>query len=71
MSLKNKSWLVMLVVFMSLFFARNLMLPMASDDIPYAFVWDGEDRGNLLDSVGHVNESHHLAISSARNIPTT
>ena len=42
----------MLVVFMSLFFARNLMLPMASDDIPYAFVWDGEDRGNLLDSVG-------------------
>ncbi len=50
MSLKNKSWLVMLVVFMSLFFVRNLMLPMASDDIPYAFVWDGEDRGNLLDS---------------------
>ena len=42
----------MLLVFMGIFFARNLMLPMASDDIPYAFVWDGEDRGNLLDSVG-------------------
>ena len=42
----------MLLVFMGIFFVRNLMLPMASDDIPYAFVWDGEDRGNLLDSVG-------------------
>ncbi len=42
----------MLFVFMAIFFVRNLMLPMVSDDIPYAFVWDGNDRGNLLDSVG-------------------
>ena len=28
------------------------MLPMVSDDIPYAFIWDGVDRGNLLDGVG-------------------
>ena len=52
MRMKCKLWLVMLLVFMCIFFVRNLMLPMASDDIPYAFVWDGEDRGNLLDSVG-------------------
>ena len=50
MKMKCKLWLVMLLVFMGIFFVRNLMLPMASDDIPYAFVWDGEDRGNLLDS---------------------
>lgn len=42
----------MLVIFMGIFLIRNLMLPMVSDDIPYAFVWDGADRGNLLDSVG-------------------
>ena len=42
----------MLLVFMGIFFARNIILPMVSDDIPYAFVWDGADRGNLLDGVG-------------------
>ena len=42
----------MLAIFMALFFLRNLLLPMASDDIPYAFVWDGADKGNLLDGVG-------------------
>ena len=42
----------MLLVFMSVFFVRNLMLPMVSDDIPYAFIWDGEDKGNLFDGVG-------------------
>ena len=42
----------MLLVFMGIFLARNIILPMASDDIPYAFVWDGADRGNLLDGVG-------------------
>ena len=42
----------MLLVFMGIFFVPNLMLPMVSDDIPYAFIWDGEDRGNLLDGVG-------------------
>ena len=33
-----KKWHLMLAVFMAIFFVRNLMLPMASDDIPYAFV---------------------------------
>ena len=42
----------MLIVFMGIFFVRNLLLPMISDDIPYAFVWDGTDKGNLLDGVG-------------------
>ena len=49
---KIKLWHVMLLVFMGIFFVRNLMLPMVSDDIPYAFVWDGADKGNLLDGVG-------------------
>ncbi len=47
-----RTWHIMLLIFMGIFFVRNLMLPMASDDIPYAFVWDGADRGNLLDGVG-------------------
>ena len=47
-----KRWHVMLLIFMGVFFVRNLMLPMVSDDIPYAFIWDGADRGNLLDGVG-------------------
>lgn len=42
----------MLLIFMAVFFVRNLLMPMASDDIPYAFIWDGADRGNLLDGVG-------------------
>lgn len=52
MRCKLKSWHWMLLVFMGVFLVRNLMLPMASDDIPYAFVWDGADKGNLLDGVG-------------------
>ena len=53
MSKNWKRWHIMMLVFMGIFFIRNLMLPMVSDDIPYAFIWDGEDRGNLLDGVGH------------------
>ena len=52
MMVKIKWWHTMLVVFMGIFFVRNLLLPMASDDIPYAFVWDGADKGNLFDGVG-------------------
>ncbi|MBQ7516519.1 MAG: hypothetical protein IJS96_09580 [Schwartzia sp.] len=46
------SWQFILGVFMGVFLIRNLMLPMISDDIPYAFIWDGADKGNLLDGVG-------------------
>ncbi|WP_303841184.1 DUF6056 family protein [Selenomonas ruminantium] len=49
---KLLSWQMLLVLFLGLFFVRNCMLPMVSDDIPYAFIWDGADRGNLLDGVG-------------------
>ena len=49
---KLLSWQMVLVLFLGLFFVRNCMLPMVSDDIPYAFIWDGADRGNLLDGVG-------------------
>ena len=46
------SWQGILLIFLGLFFVRNWLLPMVSDDIPYAFIWDGADRGNLLDGVG-------------------
>ena len=46
------SWQVMFILFLMLFLVRNCILPMVSDDIPYAFIWDGADRGNLLDGVG-------------------
>jgi hypothetical protein len=49
---KIQSWQVILLVFLGWFFVRNSMLPLVSDDIPYAFIWDGADRGNLLDGVG-------------------
>ena len=49
---KLLSWQMVLVLFLGLFFLRNSLLPMVSDDIPYAFIWDGDDRGNLLDGVG-------------------
>ena len=49
---KIQSWPMILLVFLGLFFVRNSMLPLVSDDIPYAFIWDGADRGNLLDGVG-------------------
>ena len=46
------SWQMIFLLFIGLFLVRNFMLPMVSDDIPYAFIWDGADRGNLLDGVG-------------------
>ena len=49
---KLQSWQMILLVFLGVFFVRNCMLPFVSDDIPYAFIWDGADRGNLLDGVG-------------------
>lgn len=45
-------WQPFFLLFMGVFLIRNLLLPMVSDDIPYAFIWDGADRGNLLDGVG-------------------
>lgn len=46
------SWQAILLVVAAVFFVRNMLLPLVSDDIPYAFIWDGADRGNLLDGVG-------------------
>lgn len=46
------SWQAILLVVTIVFFLRNMLIPLVSDDIPYAFIWDGADRGNLLDGVG-------------------
>lgn len=34
------------------FLVRNLLIPMAGDDFSYAFIWDGEHWGNLMDNIG-------------------
>ncbi|MBQ9478253.1 MAG: hypothetical protein IJU71_01745 [Selenomonadaceae bacterium] len=34
-----------------IFFVRNCLLPLAADDYSYAFIWDGDGRGNILEGV--------------------
>lgn len=34
------------------FLLRNLLMPMVADDYAYAFVWDGDHYGNLMDNIG-------------------
>lgn len=45
-------WKVVLLLFALPFFFRNLLLPMVGDDFSYAFIWDGEHWGNLMDGIG-------------------
>ena len=34
------------------FLTINILLPFTADDISYAFIWDGEHGGNLMDGIG-------------------
>ena len=34
------------------FFLRNILMPLSDDDYAYAFIWDGEHGGNLIDGIG-------------------
>ena len=43
---------VLLLLFAVPFLIRNLLLPMVGDDFSYAFIWDGEHWGNLMDNIG-------------------
>lgn len=43
---------MVLAAFAVPFLLRNLLLPMMADDYSYAFVWDGEHLGNLMDNIG-------------------
>ena len=45
-------WQVLLLLFAVPFLIRNLLLPMVGDDFSYAFIWDGEHYGNLMDDIG-------------------
>ena len=45
------SWQMIFAAFMLIFFLRNLLLPIIADDYSYAFIWDGEGWGNLIDGI--------------------
>ena len=49
---RHTPWQVVLLLFVVPFLIRNLLLPMAGDDFSYAFIWNGDDLGNLMDDIG-------------------
>ena len=49
---EHTPWQVILLLFTVPFLIRNLMAPMAGDDFSYAFIWDGDRLGNLMDDIG-------------------
>ena len=49
---RRTPWLVVLLLFAIPFLIRNLLLPMVGDDFSYAFIWNGDDLGNLMDNIG-------------------
>ena len=49
--LKKISCQIILVIFLIIFFVRNLLLPIIADDYSYAFIWDGAGVGNLMDGI--------------------
>ena len=50
--LQRIPWQVILLAFAVLFLLRNMMTSLAGDDYSYAFIWDGEHWGNLMDGIG-------------------
>lgn len=49
---RRMPWQAVLLVFAVPFLVRNLLFPMLGDDFSYAFIWDGEHWGNLMDDIG-------------------
>lgn len=45
------SWQIIFAAFLGIFFLRNLLMPIIADDYAYAFIWDGDGLGNLLDGI--------------------
>ncbi|WP_407397177.1 DUF6056 family protein [Anaerovibrio sp.] len=45
-------WQVILLFFGAIFLWRNHLMPMVGDDLAYAFIWDPERGGNLMDGIG-------------------
>ena len=50
--LQRLPWQVLLLAFAVLFLLRNMLTSLAGDDYSYAFIWDGEHWGNLMDGIG-------------------
>ena len=48
---RHTPWQVVLLLFVVPFLIRNLLLPMVGDDFSYAFIWNGDDLGNLMDDM--------------------
>ena len=44
-------WQTVFVAVLLIFFLRNLLVPIIADDYSYAFIWDGDARGNLIDGL--------------------
>lgn len=49
---RHTPWQAVLMLFAVPFLIRNLLLPMVADDFSYAFIWDGDHWGNLMDNIG-------------------
>ena len=45
-------WQAILLIFGLIFFWRSQLMPMSGDDYAYAFIWNSEHGGNLLDDIG-------------------
>ena len=63
---KRLPWQAIIVVFAALFLIRNIMTSLAADDYSYAFIWDGEHWGNLMDGIGErqrVENCHDIFVS--------
>ena len=59
-------WYVILLLFAVPFLIRNLLLPLVGDDFSYAFIWDGEHWGNLMDNIGpreRINSLYDILVS--------
>jgi len=52
---ENISWQMILIIFLAIFFVRNLLMPVIADDYSYAFIWDGAHWGNLIDGINPDN----------------
>ena len=55
---RHTPWQVVLLLFAVPFLIRNLLLPMVGDDFSYAFIWNGDDLGNLMDDIGPRERIH-------------
>ena len=55
---RHTPWQVILLLFAIPFLIRNLLMPMLGDDYSYAFIWNGEELGNLLDDIGPRERIH-------------